>query len=275
MANDGSILTVVNWLGIILLLPLVISAQSITGKIVDPVLAPVEHVSIGLRPVGGDQVTKSTQTDSEGAFRLSPVEPGEYVLIARNAGFQSRVLGVHVVAGKDAELGALELRVVSCDFPGVDCDYFGSSPPTRLPVPVVDLCEALKAPDLYGRNLIVMVGMLTTLHGSPSLTATCSSALSSGGLTWTNSVLLPEAFAPQKSPPLPNVPDLERKLADRAAAIRRASGSTAARVVAVYGFLDISDGLAAVPCAGDSCTSPDILMPPASFLRVDGFQELK
>jgi hypothetical protein len=120
-----------------------------------------------------------------------------------------------------------------------------------------------------------MVGTLTTLHGSPTLTATCKNALSSGGLTWTNSVLLPEAFAPQQSATLPNIPDLKKKLADRSAALRKASGSRKSRVVAVYGFLDISDGLASVPCADDSCARPDILMPPASFLRVDGFQELK
>jgi len=140
---------------------------------------------------------------------------------------------------------------------------------------VVDLCGALKAPDLYGRNLVVMVGTLTTLHGSPTLTATCHNALSSGGLTWTNSVLLPEAFASQQFARLPNIPNLKKKLADHAAALRKAGGSTKSRLVAVYGFLDIPDGLASVPCAGDSCARPDILMPPASFLRVDGFQELK
>jgi len=261
-----------------MLLPLVVSAQSITGKIVDPIFAPVERVSIGLFPVGADGATKSTQTDWEGAFRLSPVEPGEYVLIARNTGFQSRVLGVRVLSGRDVDAGVLVLRVMPCESPAVDCDHFGPAPPRpppRPPVPVVDLCEALKAPDLYGRNLIVMVGTLTTLHGSPTLTATCNDALSSGGLTWTNSVLLPEGAAPHNSPTLPNIPDLKKKLADRAAVLRKASGSRKSRVVAVYGFLDISDGLAAVPCKGDSCSRPDILMPPASFLRVDGFQELK
>jgi hypothetical protein len=68
---------------------------------------------------------------------------------------------------------------------------------------------------------------------------------------------------------------LKKKLADLAAAIRKTSGSSTARVAAVYGFLDVPDGLTVVPCASDSCTRPDILMPPASFLRVDGFQELK
>ena len=263
------------WLGITLLLPLIISAQSITGKIVDPILAPVEGVSIGLLPVGTDWVTKSTHTDANGTFRISPVEPGEYVLIARNTGFQSRVLGVRALSGREIDAGVLVLRVAACESPGVNCDYFGSSPPPRPPVPVVDLCEALKSPDLYGRNLVVMVGTLTTLYGWPTLTGTCSNLLSSGGLTWTNSVLLPEAFVSQQSARLPNIPALKTKLADRAAVVRKTSGSRKSRVVAVYGFLDISDGLAAVPCHGDSCAHPDILMPPSSFLRVDGFQELK
>jgi hypothetical protein len=142
-------------------------------------------------------------------------------------------------------------------------------------MPAVDLCTALKSPDRYGSKLIVMVGILSTLHGWPTLTATCNSTLVSSGLTWTNAVLLPEAAAPQQSPTLPDIPDLKTKLADRAAAVRKTSSSATSRLVAVYGFLDIPDGLKAVPCTGDSCTRPDILLPPACFLSVEGFQELK
>jgi hypothetical protein len=120
-----------------------------------------------------------------------------------------------------------------------------------------------------------MVGMLTTLNGVPTMTATCESVLASGGLTWTNAVLLPENASPQRSPTLPDIPGLKRKLADLSASVRRANRSAASRVVVVYGFLDVPDGLSVVPCVGDSCTRPDIKMPPASFLRVDGFQELK
>jgi hypothetical protein len=140
---------------------------------------------------------------------------------------------------------------------------------------VVDLCEALKSPHQYGNKLIVIVGKLTTLHGWPTLTAACDTALTSGRLTWTNAVLLPEAAAPHQSPKFPNIRGLKKKLADLARAVRKSSGSATSRVVAVYGFLDIPDGLQAVPCTGDSCTRPDIRMPPASFLRVDGFEELK
>jgi hypothetical protein len=121
---------------------------------------------------------------------------------------------------------------------------YASAPPASTQV--IDLCEALKSPAQYGNKLVVM----------------------------TNTVLLPWQDTPQTSPTLPNVPDLKKKLADRVAAIRKASGSTT-RVVAVYGFLDIPDGLTAVRCAGDSCARPDILVPPASFLKVDGFRELK
>ena len=120
-----------------------------------------------------------------------------------------------------------------------------------------------------------MVGVLTTLNGLPVLTAACNSTLASDGLIWTNTVLLPWQAAPQESPALPNVPDLKKKVADLAAAVRKTSGSATTKVAAVYGFLDIPDGLQVVPCTGNSCTRPDIRMPPASFLRVDGFQELK
>jgi hypothetical protein len=235
----------------------------------------VRNVRVGLLPVGADGVTKSTHTDPNGTFRLSPIESGDYVIIARSAGFQSRVLALRVSSGQEADVGTLVLRIVSCDSPGTNCDYiFGGAPP-QPPVPVVDLCTALKSPDRYGNKLIVMVGMLTTLHGRPAFTATCDSMLASGGLTWINAVLLPEGAAPQKSPTFPKVPDLKKKLVDLGAAVRKASGSATSRVVAVYGFLDIPDGLQAVPCTGDSCAHPDIRMPAASFLRVDGFEELK
>jgi hypothetical protein len=174
----------------------------------------------------------------------------------------------------EADIGSLELGIDGCDNPGVNCDYL-IKPPPPPPTPVVDLCEAMKSPDQYGNKLIVVVGMLTTLHGWPTLTATCDSALASGGLTWTNAVLLPEGAVPRQFPKLPNVRHLKKKLADRVAVLRKANGSAAVRVAAVYGFLDIPDGLQVVPCTGDSCAHPDILMPPGSFLRVDGYQELK
>jgi hypothetical protein len=197
------------------------------------------------------------------------------MVIAGGDGSIRRVLIAHVLNEKEVDLGTLKIRESSCDSPGIYCDYFLTPRPPRPPAPLVDLCQALKSPDRYGNTLIVMVGMLTALNGLPTLTATCGSALASGGLTWINAVLLPWQAAPQESLTLPNIPDLKKKLADLAATVRRTGGSATARVGAVYGFLDIPDGLQVVPCAGDSCTQPDIRMPPASFLRVDGFQELK
>jgi hypothetical protein len=88
-------------------------------------------------------------------------------------------------------------------------------------------------------------------------------------------VLLPEGAVPQQSAMFPNVPDLKKKLADLSAAVRKTSGSATGKTATVYGFLDIPDGLQVVPCTGDSCLRPDFRMPAASFLRVDGFQELK
>jgi hypothetical protein len=178
------------------------------------------------------------------------------------------------ISSGETDVGTLKPKFFTgCESPIGNCNTVG--PPTWPEAPVADLCEALKGPDRYASKLIVMVGMLTTLNGLPTLTATCDNALASGGLTWTNAVLLPEGAVPQKSPTFPDVPDLRKKLADLAAAIRTTSGSQTSRVAAVYGFLDIPDGLKAVPCADNPCTRPDIRMPPASFLRVDGFQELK
>lgn len=266
-----------NCLGIAFVVPLLTCGQSITGTFVDPAQASVGNVVVGLLPVGDDWVTRSTHTDAYGRFRFLPVKLGEYVVVARAGGFQGRVLAVRVVAGKETELGAVELKVGSCDSPGTNCDYIfvGPPPPPRPPVPVVDFCTALKGPDRYGNKLIVLVGMLSTLHSWPTLTAKCDSMLASGGPTWTNAVLLPEQAAPQRSPTLPNIPNLKKQLVDLAAAVRKTSGSATSKVVAVYGFLDIPDGLKVVPCASDSCTHPDILLPPASFLSVEGFQELK
>jgi hypothetical protein len=262
----------VKWLGIALLVPLA-CGQSITGKIVDPIPLPWPNIPVGLLPVGADWVTKSTHTDANGAFRFFPVEPGNYVVILRANEFRGQVL-ITRVSSQETDVGTLKPKLFTgCESPIGDCDTVGT--PSWPEPPVVDLCVALRSPDRYGSKLIVMVGILSTLHGWPTLTATCNSTLVSSGLTWSNAVLLPEAAAPQGAPTLPNVSDLSKKLADLAAAVRKTSGSAASRVAAVYGFLDIPDGLTVAPCTGDSCTRPDILLPPANFLRVDGFQELK
>jgi hypothetical protein len=265
----------VKWLVLALISPLALSGQSIVGRVVDVIPLPLRNALVELLPVGGDWITQSTRTDASGTFQFSAFESGEYVILARMGGFQSRVLQVRVASGQKVDAGALELRLSGCDSPGVSCDYFGNPRPRRPPVPVVDLCEALKSSDRFGNKLIVMVGMLTTLHGRPALTATCDSTLASGGPTWINAVLLPEGAAPQQSPTLPKVRDLKKKLVNLAAAVRKTSDSATSRVAAVYGFLDIADALQVIPCAGDSCTHPDIRMPPASFLSVEGFQELK
>jgi hypothetical protein len=210
-----------------------------------------------------------------GTFRFSPIEPGDYVIVAREAGFQSQVRVVHV-SSAETNVGTLNPKIFTgCASPIGNCDTVTVGTPTWPEAPLVNLCGALKNPDRYASKLIVMVGMLTTVRGWPALTATCNTMLASGGLTWTNTVLLPEGAVPQQSATFPNVPDLKKKLAELAAAVRKTSGSATAKLAAVYGFLDIPDGLQVVPCSGDSCTRPDIRMPPASFLRVDGFQELK
>jgi len=263
----------VNWLGLGLLIPLLTCGQSITGKIVDPIPLPLSNVPIGLLPVVGDWIMRSTHSDANGAFLFFPVEPGDYVIVTREFGYQSQVRVVHV-SNSETDVGTLKPKIFTgCESPIGNCNTVGT--PIWPEAPVADLCEVLKSPDRHASKLIVMVGILTTHQGWPTLTAACDTTLASGGLTWTNAVLLPEGAVPQKSPTFPEIPDLKKKLADLAVAVRRTSSSANAKVAAVYGFLDIPDGLTAVPCAGDSCSRPDIRMPPASFLRVDGFQELK
>ena len=194
-----------NSLGFALLIPLVACAQSITGRFVDPAQASIGKVDVELLPAGGDWVTRSTYSEPNGSFQFLLVEPGAYVIVAGAAGFQSRVVTVRVSSGHVADVGTLVLRIGSCDRPGTNCDSFfgGAPPPPPPPVPAVDLCKALKSPNRYGNKPIVMVGMLTTVRGRPALTAACDSTLASGGLTWTNAVLLPEGAVPQTVPDVP------------------------------------------------------------------------
>ena len=161
------------WLVLALISPLALSGQSIVGKVVDVIPLPLPNAPVGLLPVEGDRVAQSTHTDANGTFQFLSVEPGEYVIIARTGGFQSRVLPVRVSSGHETDVGVLELRISGCDSPGVICDTFGTPPPRPPAVPVIDLCEALKSPDRYENKLIVMVGLLTTVRGWPTLTATC------------------------------------------------------------------------------------------------------
>ena len=80
----GSILTVVNWLILAFLFPLVLNAQSITGKVVDVIPLPLPNAPVGLLPVGGDWVTQSAHTAADGTFRFFPVEAGEYMVFVES-----------------------------------------------------------------------------------------------------------------------------------------------------------------------------------------------
>jgi hypothetical protein len=140
--------------------------QSITGKIVDPIPLPLSNVPIGLLPVGGDWVTQPTRTDANGAFRFFPIEPGDYVIVMRESGFQSQIRVVHV-SSAETDVGTLKIKLFAgCESPIGNCNTVGT--PAWPEAPVVDLCEALKTPDRYVSKLIVMVGMLTTVRGLAS-----------------------------------------------------------------------------------------------------------
>ena len=260
-------------LALVLLFPLALGAQTITGKIVDPIPLPMRYVSVGLLPVGADWVVESTHTDANGIFRFFPAAPGEYVVVVKEPEFRGQVWAVHF-STEAIDVGTLKAKLFSgCESPIGNCNTVGERP--LPPAPLVGLCEVLKTPERFRDGLVMMVGILTSLHDRPVLTARCNSQLVSGDLTWTNAVLLPEDAAPQQSPQFPSTSNMKKQLADLAAAVRKASGSKTSRVAVVYGFLDIPDGFSVVPCAAGSCVRTDILMPPASFLRVDGFQELK
>ena len=62
-------------------------SASLTGRVVDTSGAPVAGVTITLLPLSGDDASRSAISSSDGAFSISAVQTGEYLIRAQRIGY--------------------------------------------------------------------------------------------------------------------------------------------------------------------------------------------
>ncbi|MGX5816749.1 TonB-dependent receptor [Chitinophaga lutea] len=81
------------------------ATRNITGVLEDSASLPVQRASIRLVPGN-----KGTSSDVRGAFTITGVSPGDYVLEISCLGYQSMRLPVKVTASSDLNLGKIRMR---------------------------------------------------------------------------------------------------------------------------------------------------------------------
>jgi hypothetical protein len=96
----------------------------VSGHVVDPAGARIARASVFVRKNSPSEETVRliTHTDIAGNFVLVLPEGGYDVLVT-SPGFVAGVETVPVFSGKTRKV-LWKLKVLSCDFPGVNCDTF-------------------------------------------------------------------------------------------------------------------------------------------------------
>src|SRR5688572_20930516 len=101
------------------------AAQStirISGKIVDKNNSPLEFVNIVLLAAADSSMVKGTITDSEGKFEIEHKEPGTYMAMFSQLGFEKTYTPVFEIgSGEQAkQLGTITLKDNVTELKGVD-----------------------------------------------------------------------------------------------------------------------------------------------------------
>ena len=103
-------------LGAVFLLPILIHAQvprtTVTGRILDPAGNAVAHAAVTLRNTLSG-AAEQTETDSQGDYTFSDIEPGNYVLTASAKDFATQARSVEVKSGIPAANVDVSLSVAS------------------------------------------------------------------------------------------------------------------------------------------------------------------
>jgi hypothetical protein len=84
----------------------------ISGRILDPQLAPVSGANLTLANVAGALI-RQTKSDQQGKFVFEDIDAGEYQLTGEAASFVPVVLNVSIAAGREKEITLQFKQVVS------------------------------------------------------------------------------------------------------------------------------------------------------------------
>lgn len=94
-------------LGMVFLLPILVHAQvsqtTVAGRVLDPSGNVMTHAAVTLRNTLNG-AAKQTESDSQGEYSFSEIEPGDYVLTASAKGFAAQTRSVDVKGGASADI---------------------------------------------------------------------------------------------------------------------------------------------------------------------------
>ncbi len=94
---------------------------AVSGSVTDVFGQPLAGVEVELRGTGGSAPLAHAVSDAQGRFSLRPVEPGDYVLVARKAGFAPAADPVVLPVAPDKKLSLAlapeELETVTVEAP--------------------------------------------------------------------------------------------------------------------------------------------------------------
>ena len=96
----------------------------VSGQVIDAAGAVIERASVYVRKntPSAEKIELLTHTDSHGNFVLVLPEGG-YDILVTSPGFASALDTIPVFAGKTRKT-IWKLKVLPCNFPGVNCDSF-------------------------------------------------------------------------------------------------------------------------------------------------------
>jgi hypothetical protein len=109
----------------------------IQGTVADPEGAVIPNARISVLSADSNKVAADATTDRLGEFKIGILNTGAYIIKIRLQGWRSRALDDVVVReGETTILRDIQLDVVGCDGPGMNCDIFSNDPKDFPPKPL-------------------------------------------------------------------------------------------------------------------------------------------
>lgn len=198
--------------------------------------------------VDGTAASEGAVSSPSGAFEVTGVAAGWYVLAAWRPGFHELVKAIH--AEGDVDVGAMNLGVPPRT----------ASRPPQADIPALTVCEALDRRESLVFRPIVIVGVFKS-GMDETLRLDCPEQLVSGAVGWPSAIGLTN--------PLPPPEALRAEIEKKRQEVLKSSPPEAPlrpeRVVGLYGYFASVAGLTAAPC----CKAPvETVLPPARLFSI-------
>ena len=106
------------------------SGTVIRGRILDPERAVISKATICVLDESSRRVVKTAVSDADGGFAAEGLAPGRYLLAVSAKGFAEKLLDIGPLPKTGSLFRTIQLDVLDCDAPHVNCDIFTAGPYT-------------------------------------------------------------------------------------------------------------------------------------------------